>query len=111
VPLAHSAPPPSNKRAHSDDAFEDRDDESGEDEHENAHTNPKHRKRHHKSREKSLELVDGDGVLLDVNVSLADPGSSREGKTADIDAFFGAVFEQMGANGKVKKHRKCNVCS
>jgi hypothetical protein len=97
---------------HPDDAFVDIEDESADEDHnsarENARTNPKsHRK---KQKALSPELVDGDGVLIDIDVSILDPGSSREGKTADIDTFFGATFEQTGANGKVKKHRKCSVC-
>jgi len=109
-PPSESVPRPSNKRIPPDDVFTFEDNESGEEEREDARMNPSRRKRH-KSMEKSLEPVDADGVVIDVDVSITDPGSSREGKTADIDAFFGAVFEQAGANGKVKKHRRSNVCS
>jgi hypothetical protein len=63
--------------------------------------NPKCPRKRHKAPEKSPELVDGDGVLIDVDVSIMGQGSSWESKTADIDTFFGAIFEQMGANGKV----------
>ncbi|KAG1818514.1 uncharacterized protein BJ212DRAFT_1479522 [Suillus subaureus] len=112
VPATQLAPPPSNKCVHPDDALDNAldDDESGDMEHENACVNPKCARRKHKSPEKSPELVDEDGVLVDVDVSIADPGSSQEGKTADIDNFFGAAFKHTGANGKVKKHRKCNIC-
>jgi hypothetical protein len=112
VPATQLAPPPSNKRVCPDDALDDALDvnQSIDMEHENAYINPKHARRKCKSPEKSLELVDEDGVLVDVNVSIADPGSSHEGKTADIDNFFGAAFKHTGANGKVKKHRKCNIC-
>jgi hypothetical protein len=115
VPATQLAPPPSNKRVRPDDApdaLDDAldDDQSIDTERENARVNPKRAKRKRKSPEKSPELVDEDGVLVDVDVSIADPGSSREGKTADIDNFFGAAFEHTGANGKVKKHRKCNIC-
>lgn len=105
-------PPPSNKRVRPNDAPNDApdDDGSADTEHENARVNPKCARRKRKSPEKSPELVDEDGVLVDVDVSIADPGSSREGKTADIDNFFGAAFEHTGANGKVKKYRKCNIC-
>ncbi|KAG2070884.1 hypothetical protein BDR04DRAFT_1118014 [Suillus decipiens] len=92
---------PSNKCMHPDDAFKDK---SVDEEHENAHMNPKHLRKKCKAPEKSPELVDGDGVLIDVDVSIMDQGSSQESKTADINTFFGATFEQMGANGKVKKH-------
>ncbi|KAG1784419.1 uncharacterized protein HD556DRAFT_1315092 [Suillus plorans] len=111
-PAALTAPPPSNKHVCPDDALDDAldDDESGDMERENARVNPKCARRKHKSPEKSPELVDEDGVLVDVDVSITDPGSSWAGKTADIDNFFGAAFEHTGANGKVKKHRKCNIC-
>jgi hypothetical protein len=42
--------------------------------------------------------------------SIADSVSTREGKTADLDKFFESAYECEGANGKVKKHRKCKVC-
>ena len=57
------------------------------------------------------EAIDEDGIFVDVEVqSLADSGSTREAKTADLDYFFGNAYECEGANGKVKKHRKCKVC-
>lgn len=104
APSTPLAPPPSNKCMHPNDAFEG--DESGDMEHENAHINTKCTRRKHKSP----ELVDEDGVLINVNVSIADPGLSQEGETTDIDTFFGTTFKHTGANGKVKKHRKYNVC-
>jgi hypothetical protein len=57
------------------------------------------------------EAVDEDGILLDVEVQSVD-GSvpTREGRTADIDQFFGEAFDRAGANGKVKRHRKCKIC-
>ncbi|KAG2103086.1 uncharacterized protein F5147DRAFT_706513 [Suillus discolor] len=85
VPATQLAPPPSNKHVCPDDAL----DESGDMERENARVNPKCARRKRKSPEKSPELVDEDGVLVDVDVSIADPGSSQKGKTADIDNFFG----------------------
>jgi hypothetical protein len=102
-------PPPSapNKHMHPDNAFEDK---SVDEEHENAHMNPKRPRKRCKAPEKSPELVNGGGVLIDVDVSVVDQGSSQESKIADIDTFFGATFEKTGANGKVKKHQKCNVC-
>jgi hypothetical protein len=56
-------------------------------------------------------LVDADGILVDVDVqSIINTVSTREAKTADLDVFFGATFDHAGANGKVKKHRKCKMC-
>ena len=50
------------------------------------------------------EPVNGDGILVDVEVqSIDDSVSTCEGKTADIEQFFGATYEYAGANGKVKK--------
>ncbi|KAG1905434.1 uncharacterized protein F5891DRAFT_976366 [Suillus fuscotomentosus] len=113
IPSSNVPPPPSpipssNKHLHPDDAFVNIKDESVDEDHdsvcENARINPKPHRKKQKAPEKSPELVDGDEVLIDIDVSIVDPGSSQEGKTADIDAFFGATFEQTGANGKVKKH-------
>ncbi|KAG2140520.1 uncharacterized protein EDB93DRAFT_1252805 [Suillus bovinus] len=114
IPSSNVPPPPSvipssNKRSHPDDTFVDiEDNESVDEDHdsvrEDARTNPKPHRKKQKAPEKSPELVDGDGVFIYIDVSIADPGSSQEGKTADIDAFFGVTFEQTGANGKVKKH-------
>jgi hypothetical protein len=57
------------------------------------------------------EAVDKDGVLVDVEVqSVDDSGPTREAKTADIEQFFGEAYDHPGANGKVKKHRKCKIC-
>jgi len=58
------------------------------------------------------EPVDEDGILVDVEVQSIDNDSvsTREGKTADIEQFFGSAYEYAGANGKVKKHRKCKIC-
>jgi hypothetical protein len=57
------------------------------------------------------EALDKDGILVDIDVqSVADSGSTREGRTADIDQFFGNPYDCAGANGKVKKHRKCKIC-
>ena len=58
------------------------------------------------------EPVDEDGILVDVEVQSVgdDSVSTREGKTADIEQFFGSAYEYAGANGKVKKHRKCKIC-
>ena len=57
------------------------------------------------------EAVDIDGILVDIDVqSVAGLVSTREGKTADLDKFYGAAFNHVGTNGKVKKHRKCKVC-
>ncbi|KAG2351106.1 hypothetical protein BDR07DRAFT_1386546 [Suillus spraguei] len=108
VPATQLVPLPSTKCVCPNDALNDalNDNKSGDMERENACVNPKHARRKHKSQEKSPELVDEDGVLVDVDVSIADQGSSREGKTADIDNFFSAAFEHTGTNGKVKKHRK-----
>lgn len=99
-----SALPSSNKCLHLDDAFEVK---SVDEERENAHMNPRKKC---KAPEKSPELLDGDGVPVDIDVSIVDQGSSQESKTANVDAFFGATFEHMGTNGKIRKHRKCNVC-
>ncbi|KAG2068244.1 hypothetical protein BDR04DRAFT_1119864 [Suillus decipiens] len=104
-------PSPSNKHVCPDDALDNalNDNESVDMECENAHINPKCARRKCKSPEKSPELVDEDEILIDVYVFITDPGSSQKGKTANIDNF-GAAFEHTGANGKVKKHRKCNIC-
>jgi len=57
------------------------------------------------------EDVDSEGILVDVDVqSIADSGPTREDKMRDIDEFFGKPFEHAGANGTVKKHRKCKAC-
>jgi hypothetical protein len=57
------------------------------------------------------EAIDEDGVLVDVEVqSVDDSGPTREAKTADIEQFFGEAYDHPGANGKVKKHRKCKIC-
>jgi hypothetical protein len=57
------------------------------------------------------EAVSEDGIPTDVDVqTVADSGTTREGKTADIDEFFSATFDHTGTNGKVKKHRKCKIC-
>ncbi|KAG1796920.1 uncharacterized protein HD556DRAFT_1441095 [Suillus plorans] len=106
VPPPPSPIPSSNKRLHPDDAFVDIEDESVDEDHdsvhENARTNPKPRRKKQKAPEKSPELVDGDGVLIDIDVSIADPGLSWEGKTADIDAFFGATFCIPPSRGLVR---------
>jgi hypothetical protein len=58
-----------------------------------------------------LELVNTDGILADIDVqSIAKSGSAHEGRTADIDRFFGAPYDHQGANGKITKHRKCKIC-
>jgi hypothetical protein len=57
------------------------------------------------------EALDEDGILVDIDVqSVGDSGSTREGKTVDIDQFFGNPYDCTGASGKVKKHRKCKIC-
>ena len=57
------------------------------------------------------EATDENGILLDIDIqSVTDSGSAREVKTADLDKSFGIAYECEGANGKVKKHRKCKVC-
>lgn len=57
------------------------------------------------------EPVDEDGILVDVEVQSIDNSvSTREGKTADIKQFFSTAYKYAGANGKVKKHRKCKIC-
>jgi hypothetical protein len=57
------------------------------------------------------EVLDKDGILIDIDVqSVGDSGSTHEGKTVDIDQFFGNPYKCTGANGKVKKHRKCKIC-
>jgi hypothetical protein len=57
------------------------------------------------------EDVDEDGILVDIDVqSIADSGPTREDKTRDICEFFGEAFEYAGANGVMKKHRRCKVC-
>jgi len=57
------------------------------------------------------EAVDIDGILIDIDVqSIPGSVSTREGKTTDIDEFYGAAFIHAGMNGKVRKHRKCKVC-
>lgn len=56
--------------------------------------------------------IDKDGIPIDVDVqSIFDASLTCEGRTADIEQFFGPAFEQTGANGKVKKHRKCKSCA
>lgn len=111
IPSASSAVDP-RKRVHPEDSYEDSDRESGNDERENARTNPKPRKQRKSAVVPTEpELVDADGILIDIDVqSLTEPVSTREAKTADIDKFFGATFDHAGANGKVKKHRKCKTC-
>jgi hypothetical protein len=55
------------------------------------------------------EALDVDGIPVDVDVqSIME--LTPDGKTADVDEFYGAPFDHMGTNGKVKKHRKCKVC-
>ncbi|KAG1873554.1 hypothetical protein DFJ58DRAFT_721838 [Suillus subalutaceus] len=97
------------KRVHPEDSS---DGESADDERENARTNPKLRKQRKLAVVPTKpESVDADGILIDVDVqSLAEPVLTQEAKTADIDTFFGATFDHAGANGKVKKHRKCKMC-
>jgi hypothetical protein len=57
------------------------------------------------------DLVDNDGILIDVDVQpITDTAPTHEGKTADLDAFFGVMFDHAGTNAKVKKHRKCKIC-
>jgi hypothetical protein len=57
------------------------------------------------------EAVREDGIPTDVDVqSVADSGTTCEGKTADIDQFFSATFDHTGTNGKVKKHQRCKIC-
>ena len=68
-------------------------------------------KRVHRATVEDAEDVDEDGILTDIDVqSIADSGPTREDKTRDINEFFGKPFECAGANGTVKKHRKCKVC-
>jgi hypothetical protein len=57
------------------------------------------------------EDVDSNRILVDVDVqSITDSSRTREEKTRDIDEFFGKPFKHAGANGTVKKHRKCKAC-
>ena len=56
------------------------------------------------------EAVDVDGIPIEVDVQfIVDSGSTHEGKTADIDVFFGPSFDHMGTNGKIK-HCRCKTC-
>jgi hypothetical protein len=101
--------------------------EDGDDKRENARTNPKceflcicqciqfvHLKTAKRVCQAAVldqEDVDEDGILADIDVQpITDPGPSREDKTCDLDRFFSKPFERTGANGIVKKHRKCTVC-
>jgi hypothetical protein len=53
-----------------------------------------------------------DGIPVDVDVqSIVELEPTREGRTADIDRFFGDTFDHTGTNGRVKKHRKCKTCA
>ena len=103
------------------------DDESADDEREDARMNPKREYLHYCLRRNQTnaklpakkkcktaipadsEAVDVDGIPIDVDVqSIVE--LTPEGKTADVDEFYGAPFDHTGTNGKVKKHRKCKVC-
>ncbi|KAG1825069.1 hypothetical protein EV424DRAFT_1537953 [Suillus variegatus] len=45
--------------------------------------------------------IDTDGIPIDIDVqSIVDVSPTCEGKTADIDHFFGLVFKKTGTNGK-----------
>ncbi|KAG1823969.1 uncharacterized protein BJ212DRAFT_1574426 [Suillus subaureus] len=64
-----------------------------------------------KSAPINVDLIDNDGIPIDVHVQpITDTAPTCEGKTADLNAFFGAMFNHMGTNGKVKKHQKCKIC-
>jgi hypothetical protein len=55
--------------------------------------------------------IDSEGFLADIDVqSVKASGSSREDKSRDIEEFFGAPVDRMGANGSSKKHRMCKLC-
>jgi hypothetical protein len=63
------------------------------------------------SPEQEVTIVNEDGILADIDVqSVAESGSTSESKTIDIDRFFSAPYDHLGANGKVTKHRKCKIC-
>ncbi|KAG1801034.1 uncharacterized protein HD556DRAFT_1503210 [Suillus plorans] len=87
------------------------DDKSGGKEHEDARTNPR-QKRLCKLAAPVDDLVDNDGIPIDVDVQpIADMAPPTcKGKTADLNAFFGAMFDHAETNGKVKKHQKCKIC-
>jgi hypothetical protein len=73
---------------------------------------PKAYQRIHWATVENAEDVNEDGILIDIDVqSIADSGPTREDKTRDICKFFGDMFEYAGANGAVKKHCRCRVCS
>ncbi|KAG2032843.1 hypothetical protein BDR03DRAFT_1014885 [Suillus americanus] len=83
----------------------------GDDECENACSNPKSKKPRKSTARMDSDLVGDDGILVDIDIqSIADAGSTRELRTADIEEFFGATFDHTRSNGKVKKHRKCKIC-
>jgi hypothetical protein len=112
-PIALVPPAANNcKRVHSKEISEEDESQGDDDERENARTNSKCRKqRKLPTVPTDLELVDADGIPIDVDVqSITNEVSTREAKTADLDVFFGATFDHAGANGKVKKHRKCKMC-
>jgi hypothetical protein len=52
-----------------------------------------------------VEVIDNNGVLIDIDVQPLTIIATVESKTADLDHFFSQLFEHVGANGKVKKHR------
>src|ERR1700683_772287 len=97
------------RRARVEEIFDD--DDSTDDERKDAHSNPKCEYDHYylvltktdaklaKKKCKNAipeesEAVDIDGIPIDVDVqSIADSGLTREGKTADIDEFYGATFD------------------
>ena len=136
VPVTVSVPPASStshlgksKRAWVEEIFDD--DDLADDERENAYTNlkcechvfniyrskkltnakPIAKKKRKSTVQADSEVVDTAGIPIDVDVqSIVDTRLTCEGKTADINEFFGTVFEQAGTNGKVKKHRKCKIC-
>ncbi|KAG2049979.1 hypothetical protein BDR06DRAFT_974799 [Suillus hirtellus] len=86
IPSSNVPPPPSviplsNKHLHPDDTIVNiKDKESVDKDHnlvrKDAHTNPKPHRKKQKAPDKSPELVDRDGVFININVLITDPGSS-----------------------------------
>jgi hypothetical protein len=59
----------------------------------------------------AADEVDEHGFLKDIDVETVDDVvPSHEGKTRDIDHFFGAPYAKQSTNGSVKKYRDCETC-
>ncbi|KAH0837807.1 hypothetical protein J3R83DRAFT_6008 [Lanmaoa asiatica] len=55
------------------------------------------------------DVVDGDGILKDIDVLSIDEAPARENRTRDLDEFFALVY--LENDKKMRKCKKCSMCT